>query len=180
MGGVSGVGKSTVINGALELWGGEVEIRKGSVLMAEFLGLKNTDQIKYQDPLKRRAARAYSIKKRLEMNGDAIFDGHFLIPAQSGYEKVFPEKYVERISAMCLVEAPAIRVLSNREGDATRDRVVQDLDQITQYAFEERSEAVRISREYEVSLWFIENESLNEAVAGMVGVFEEVFDANRH
>ena len=140
--GIPGVGKTTVINTAVE----QVKERSGEDVLILNIGtemfevatkaghVKDRDELrKLPSSIQREVQREAGavIAKKAEQ-GKAIVDTHTLIQTNNGYLIGLPEWVVTAISpkTVVLVEADSEKIASRRSGDETRTRDAQAVTEI--------------------------------------------------
>jgi adenylate kinase len=139
--GVPGVGKTTVINTALE----QVKERSGEDVLVLTIGtemfvvatkaghVKDRDELRklptsIQREVQRKAGEAIAKKAK----GKTIVDTHTLIQTKNGFLIGLPEWVVTAINpkTVILVEADSEKIASRRTGDETRTRDAQAVTDI--------------------------------------------------
>jgi adenylate kinase len=160
VGGIHGVGKSTLIDKALETGGIRTVILKGSGLMAEFLKI-SPEELPSRTPQEREAARAYMYEKMRTLES-GIRDGHFCVYTDAGYE--FPFNPDDRnVVAIVVLWSEPEEILQRRVG-LTRQRPLS-LEMITEQQQLEIEAGRKYASKISVPVYLIENRSGSNSVA---------------
>lgn len=179
--GVPGVGATTVTEGFVEDSGGWKHLNYGDVMFetARDEGLvESRDEIRRLDPdqqkrIQRMAAKELAAEGR---DGDVVVDTHCTIKTPRGYLCGLPEWVLKELEpdVVMLIEADPEEVRSRRQGDDSRARDVQSLDDIDQHQEVNRMAAVSYGALTGATVKIIQNHDggLDEAVEEVVAVLE--------
>ncbi|HEU5121723.1 MAG TPA: hypothetical protein VFT59_02665 [Candidatus Saccharimonadales bacterium] len=159
VGGVYGVGKTTIIERSLEVLATDRDVQipkiKGSAIMAKILGIP-PDLLPEQPEGSRKLAREMMYEEISRMP-DGVRDAHFaVVTERGGYE--FPRSNVDRfcVGALVVITADAETIAIRR---AAVGRVYRstDLDDIRQHQQIEAEAAARLANELGVPCYTIDN-----------------------
>jgi adenylate kinase len=171
IGGVYGVGKTTIINAALEDLKSEQRIIvpriKGSLIMARLLGVQ-PDQLPEVPEEERQRVREAMYKEIAEIP-HGVRDAHFaVLTANGGYE--FPRSPVDGrcVGALALVTADAAAIAQRRAGLGRPYRAT-DHAAIKTHLEVEQAAAEVLAQELAVPLYTIDNsgDTIQPAVSAM-------------
>ncbi|BDT94142.1 hypothetical protein IFM12275_41180 [Nocardia sputorum] len=166
VGGIYGVGKTTVIKACLAGFsedGIHIPLIKGSEIMARILGIP-VDQLPAQSNEARTTARAAMYKEIGEM-ASGVRDAHFSTVDQYGnVEYPRSEIDVARVTALALVTARP-KIIARRRTQIGRPFRPSDLSNIIEHQALEQEAAARLSAELDVPLHMIENNNEDPSLA---------------
>lgn len=153
VGGVYGVGKTSLIKKALKEHNIDIPALKGSLLMTEYLGLSSPKELSSQTPEKRQEARIYMFKI-LRNSQIGVRDAHFSILGDDGkYE--FPFDPNDNAVAAVLLWAEAEDILKHRK--RRKDKKKLDLIEIENHQKIERQGALDYSKKLDIPLYIIKS-----------------------
>ena len=178
IGGVKGVGKSSLLKAALKGLKREIPIGKGSVIMKELASLESVEELCLLDPEKRAILRDKSQDIMFNSKKDFVLDGHYSIPAKNGnYEFPFDKRHWQKIAAFAIITSTPDEVYARRASDVnikprelSQDAILADL-QI------EIKTAKELAKKYCKPLHIIENDSnFEKAALELQKIIEKVLD----
>jgi adenylate kinase len=159
VGGVYGVGKTTVIDRSLEILADTHNVQipkiKGSEIMAKILGIHH-DLLPEQPEESRKLAREMMYEEIARMP-DGIRDGHFAVVTERGdYE--FPRSPVDHfcVGALIIVTANA-EVVAARRAALGRIHRSTDLDDIRRHQRVEADAGAGLAEELGVPYYIVDN-----------------------
>lgn len=175
LGGVEGVGKSSLLQDALKTINKKIVVGKGSEIMKELAGLKSVSELRNLNPDNRLELRLRAHETMFKWNVDMVLDGHYAIPTRDDYEIPFDHRYAHRISAFCIVVGNPEIIYQRRLNDSKpRSRIL--IEKLTRDLDREYKVAQNLSTMYYKALYVVSNNSDKEtAVAYFKQVLEKVF-----
>lgn len=171
IGGVHGVGKTTLIDASLESLrtdrGLLVERIKGSLIMAEILGVHPDCLPEVPEEL-RHAARE-KMYAEIARKTSGVRDAHFSVLTAGGeYEFPRSETDAQCVGALAVVTADPF-VISKRRAELGRSHRTTDVEAITAHQAIELDAAMILAQELGVPLYTIDNSgcTIDEAVSAL-------------
>ena len=181
LGGVKGVGKTTVMDKALTCYDHFVKIAKCSEVMAHIAGMTSVECLDSMNPDFRESVRKQAHEYFFDQCCDMIIDGHYMIPYEDGtYEKPFQHDYAERIAAFVVIEADVDSIYRRRCNDFHLKRRKLCVETIKNELEMELLLAKELSEIYDKPLFVIENDMLHDASTEFRGVLDIVFNGHEH
>jgi adenylate kinase len=176
--GIPGVGKTTVLNAALEKLEEKFEIINFGDKMFEVAGkeglVSNRDEMRKLPPEVQKDIQklaAIAIAKRAEEN-NVIVDTHCTVKTPSGYLPGLPRWVLEELKPthIVLVEADPEEIQRRRTSDATRVRDEDSVEEIAQHQEINRAAAMAYAMFTGATVKIVENHDnrLEEAVDQLV------------
>ncbi len=162
VGGVPGVGKSTVLNILKDKLGARLEIvNYGTVMLeeAKLRGAADRDEIRKLPAQVQREIQASAARKIASMGAEfLVVDTHFSIKTPQGYLPGMPSHVVSALApgALVVLYASAEEVASRRAADPTRSRD-SSLESVREELEMEKLFAVAASNEIGAPLAIVEN-----------------------
>lgn len=177
--GIPGVGKTTVITGAIENLSKEgipfQSINFGTFMfeMAEQEELvKNRDQMRTLDRTVQRGLQSRAAEKIREIDGNVIVDTHASVKTHQGFLAGLPQWVLEALSpaSIVLVEADCDQILLRRLSDISRTRDMEGSRSIEGHQQFNRSISASYAAMSGCTVIIIKNQNglLNEAVEDLV------------
>lgn len=170
VGGVHGVGKSTLIKKALEISGINAPVIKGSEIMADYLKI-SPESLPFIGKQDRGKAREYMYEQFSSFTY-GIRDGHFCVYSDQGYE--FPANNKEKMSvtAAVVIVASPLQILFRRRR-VVRRRPLSIFSIIKQQKYEIRA-ANSYAQKNGIKFYKVRNNDFDKAVK----VLSEIFIAH--
>jgi len=172
IGGVHGVGKTTIIEAAKQYADKDVPLIKGSEIMAKILGI-SVEEIHEQSPEDRQAAREKMYTELLKIT-NGVRDGHYCVYTDTGYEFPFSSADKGRVAVAVALVASPNTVLERRKA-IDRERP-KDINKIKEQIELELFGAEQTAAKLDVPLEVIENEAHNQAAAKLGQLYREYLD----
>ncbi|MEM0118616.1 MAG: adenylate kinase [Conexivisphaerales archaeon] len=141
VGGLPGVGKTTVLNSVAEQIrssGMQVELVVfGSVMLEEAkkMGVTDRDQLRFLPVQQQRSLQVKAAKKINSISADfVLIDTHFVIRTPEGFWPGLPIDVLREINPthIIMIRAPVQAIISRREQDKARKRDFEPAEQIEQ------------------------------------------------
>jgi len=186
VGGVAGVGKSTVIGEArdrLEAEGYNV-YSVGSFMFeeAERRGLvEDRDQMRFLDESVQDQLKDYAVDQLIERSAageNFVLDSHYVIPTPDGYLPGLPNEDLERIGvdAYVLLFADPQVISERRVSDPSRQRDMDPIDEIARDLYHESEKAHEVAAKTNVPLYVIDTTrgDLSGSHERFIGVVDDV------
>ena len=179
--GVPGVGKTTVVNGALEHLKGEgIEYRSlnfGTFMfeVAEAEGMvKDRDGMRKLDRDQQKRLQKAAAQKMAQIPGNVIIDTHCTVKTPKGFLAGLPEWVLRELQPdmVVLVETDEDQILSRRLNDPTRTRDMEGSREIAFHQEFNRSMAAAYAMVSGCTISVVKNQDhlLEQAVARMADV----------
>jgi len=167
VGGISGVGKTTLLNGALNNINMDIQIGKGSEIMKNLANLTCSSELcnltqEYRNNLRKRAHDII-----FSSHDKIILDGHFAVPIKDGnYEIPYPEEYTDYIKGLVLISADAKSIYQRRQLDIKKKERPLDTHKITAGLEKELETITYLSKKYNKKMYIVENDKKEEKGIG--------------
>lgn len=164
IGGIKGVGKTTLIN-SLKPALSNYEIVDVTIHMREYTDLHNRDQLDEITVVDRFKAREYAFPKALQEKNQnkLIFDSHFCIPSVYGHEWGFPWSFIPDVNILVLITSTPNLILERRQQDINRKRGRVSLSEIELDMRIEMVYAEFIAKTINKPLYIIENSDVENS-----------------
>ncbi|GAK59297.1 hypothetical protein U27_06274 [Candidatus Vecturithrix granuli] len=176
VGGVHGVGKTTIIHKALAITKIDIPILKGSDFMAEFIGV-SPEELPFQDQERRQKARVYAYHKLQEYT-IGIRDSHFCVYTDHGYEFPFDIRDKGNIVSAVLIYGSVELILKQRQKGARLRPLNPDLIQ-EQQEYEKRG-AYHYAKELSIPLYEIQNiEGNDQCIRQFAEILYKYFQSDK-
>jgi adenylate kinase len=174
--GLSGVGKSSVVNSALAKVKGVVRVNFGDAILREALDeklVKNRDELRLLDPEVQRRLQAKAAAKIGQMEGKVVVDTHLTIPTPDGYVPGIPVEILVSLNPkrIVILEADPGDILKRRILDRGRSRVDESLEQIEEHFDFDRAAAISMSIHVGSPVKIIRNDVVEEAGEELARIF---------
>ncbi len=192
VGGVAGVGKSTVIGEArdrLEADGYNV-YSVGSFMFeeAERRGLvEDRDQMRFLEEELQDQLKDYAVNQLVERSAageNIVLDSHYVIPTPDGYLPGLPNEDLERIGvdAYVLLFADAQVISERRMSDPSRQRDMDPLDEIGRDLYHESQMAHEVAAQTNVPLYVIDTTHNNPSGYGerLIAVVDDISERTEY
>lgn len=166
--GLSGVGKSSVVNYALERIEGIKRVNFGDAIMKEALDrglVENRDELRLLDTSVQKQLQSSAAKKIGEMEGRVILDTHLTIPTPDGYVPGIPIDVLTELNPrkIVILEADPGDILKRRILDKGRARVDETLEEIEEHFDFDRAAAISMAIQVGSPVKIITNDVIGEA-----------------
>ena len=166
--GLSGVGKSSVVNYALSKVKEVKRVNFGDAILEEALKqnlVKNRDALRFLEPEVQRELQVRAAKKIGEMKGKIIVDTHLTIPTPDGYVPGMPlDTLVElKPKRIVILEADPGDILKRRILDKGRSRVDETLEQIEEHFDFDHAAAISMAIQVGSPVKIIRNDVVEQA-----------------
>lgn len=175
MGGINGVGKSSVCKELLPRL--NARYLHGSTLILKALSLDSQDELhKISSEQKGKLAKNL-IPRELAKNGSVIFDTHFVVFYPNGKEEVlFYDEYVGLINILVHIKATKEVIFERRQKDRPKRKRDLSLERIVKQQERSLEVARKISSLYNIPLIEIDNShnSLASATSDIISQLEEI------
>lgn len=172
VGGVHGVGKSTLIEKALKISGVDAPVIKGSKIMADFLKI-SPEELPFLKKDVRGEARQH-MYKQLSLFRHGIRDGHFCVYSGQGYEFPLDSREKDYVDAAVVIISSPLRILFRRR-KITRQRPLSIWSVIRQQEYEV-SAAKGYAKNLGIRLYKIRNNNFDKAAKTLSEIFIEHFN----
>jgi len=174
--GVSGVGKSTVVNEALKTVSGIEIVNFGDAILEEALREKlveDRDQLRLLETEVQRRLQVAVAKKIGQMKGKILVDTHLTIPTPDGYIPGLPSDVLEELKPkrIVIIEASPGDVLKRRLLDQSRSRVDESLEEIQEHLDVDHATAMAMAVQTGCSVKIIQNDIVEKAGKELARVF---------
>jgi adenylate kinase len=148
--GLSGVGKSSVVNHALEALNGVTRVNFGDAILKEALDEKlveNRDELRLLEPEDQKRLQAKAARRISSMEGKVIVDTHLTIPTPDGYVPGIPVEILINLNPkrIVILEADPGDILKRRILDRGRSRVDESLEEIEEHFDFDRAAAIAMA-----------------------------------
>lgn len=168
MAGLSGVGKSSVVNYALNRIEGVERVNFGDAIMQEALDqglVENRDELRLLGTSVQRGLQAKAAKKIGKMEGRVIVDTHLTIPTPDGYVPGVPIDILAELNPkkIVILEADPGDILKRRILDKGRERVDETLEEIEEHFDFDRAAAISMAIQVGSPVKIIRNDIIKEA-----------------
>lgn len=166
--GLSGVGKSSVVNHALEKVRGVERVNFGDAILNEALKdnlVENRDELRFLEPEVQRKLQARAARNISEMEGKVIVDTHLTIPTPDGYVPGIPVDILVSLnpSRIIILEADPGDILKRRILDRGRARVDESLEEIEEHFDFDRAAAIAMAIQVGAPVKIIRNDRVEVA-----------------
>lgn len=171
--GVSGVGKSTVLRGALEGAKDVTWVNYGDLFLKVALDqkiAKDRDELKHLQNEKIEEIQQLVWKDISEMDGRVIVDTHLTIESGKGFIPGLPYPMIKNLKPenIILVEVPPEEIMRRRKKDKDiRKREEQSIGNLCTHLDIDRAMGTAISFHLSCPLVIVDNIELDDAVASM-------------
>jgi adenylate kinase len=166
--GLSGVGKSSVVNRALAQVSEVKRVNFGDAILEEALKQKlveNRDELRLLETEVQRDLQARAAKHISEMEGKVIVDTHLTIPTPDGYVPGIPVDILVSLDPkrIIILEADPGDILKRRILDRGRARVDESLEEIEEHFDFDRAAAIAMAIQVGAPVKIIRNDVVEEA-----------------
>ena len=166
--GLSGVGKSSVVNHALSKVPDVVRVNFGDAILREALNeklVKNRDELRFLNPEVQRRLQAKAATKIGKMEGKVVVDTHLTIPTPDGYVPGIPVDILVSLNPkrIVILEADPGDILKRRILDRGRSRVDESLEQIEEHFDFDRAAAISMAIHVGSPVKIIRNDVVQKA-----------------
>ena len=166
--GLSGVGKSSVVNSALAKVKDVVRVNFGDAILREALDeklVKNRAELRWLEPEVQRRLQAKAAAKIGQMEGKVVVDTHLTIPTPDGYVPGIPVEILVSLDPkrIVILEADPGDILKRRILDRGRSRVDESLEEIEEHFDFDRAAAISMSIHVGSPVKIIRNDVVEEA-----------------
>lgn len=148
--GLSGVGKSSVVEYALKKSPGIRRVNFGDAILREATErnlVKNRDELRFLDLDVQRVLQVNAARRIGKMEGKVVVDTHLTIPTPDGYVPGIPLDILIELKPkrIVILEADPGDILKRRILDKGRARVDENLEQIEQHFDFDRAAAIAMA-----------------------------------
>ena len=166
--GLSGVGKSSVVNHALAMVEDVERVNFGDAILKEALKqklVKNRDELRLLEPEVQRRLQSTAAKKISRMEGKVIVDTHLTIPTPDGYVPGIPVDILVSLNPkrIIILEADPGDILKRRILDRGRARVDESLEEIEEHFDFDRAAAIAMAIHVGSPVKIIRNDVVEKA-----------------
>ena len=148
--GLSGVGKSSVVEYALKKSPGIRRVNFGDAILREATEqklVKNRDELRFLDLDVQRVLQVNAARRIVKMEGKVVVDTHLTIPTPDGYVPGIPLDILIELKPkrIVILEADPGDILKRRILDKGRARVDETLEQIEEHFDFDRAAAIAMA-----------------------------------
>jgi len=166
--GLSGVGKSSVVNRALAQASEVKRVNFGDAILEEALKqnlVENRDELRLLETEVQRELQARAAKNISEMEGKVVVDTHLTIPTPDGYVPGIPVDILVSLNPkrIIILEADPGDILKRRILDRGRARVDESLEEIEEHFDFDRAAAIAMAIQVGAPVKIIRNDVVEEA-----------------
>ncbi len=166
--GLSGVGKSSVVEYALKKSPGVKRVNFGDAILREATErnlVEDRDQLRFLDLETQRALQARAARRICRMHGKVVVDTHLTIPTPDGYVPGLPLDILIQLKPkrIIILEADPGDILKRRMLDKGRARVDENLEEIQQHFDFDRAAAIAMAIQVGAPVKIIKNDVLEKA-----------------
>ncbi|RLI29796.1 adenylate kinase [Candidatus Bathyarchaeota archaeon] len=166
--GLSGVGKSSVIEYALSKKPEVVRVNFGDAVLDEAMKMnlvKSRDELRLLDAEVQRDLQLRAARRIGNMEGKIVVDTHMTIPGPDGYLPGLPMDVLQELKPkkIIIIWAKPHEVLKRRLLDKTRTRVDEDMDEIGEHMDFDRAASMAIAVHLGIPVKPIENDIVERA-----------------
>ena len=180
MGGISGVGKSSLLDEICK----KIDLKKFKIAnrMVELLNVESYEKLWDLTVDERRRIRDMAFRDLLKYDVDCIFDGHFCLFEKGVIELGLPRKFAPYFSLFIVIKAPP-SVIYKRRKENTKIRLPLSVKDIEFYQEVEEAIASLYSRHLNIPLHKITNDRPLDVVSSeLVDIIlkeKETYESNK-
>lgn len=166
--GLSGVGKSSVVEYALKRSPGTRRVNFGDAILREATQrnlVKNRDELRFLDLEVQRELQVNAARRIGKMEGKVVVDTHLTIPTPDGYVPGIPLDILIELKPkrIVILEADPGDILKRRILDKGRARVDENLEQIEEHFDFDRAAAIAMAIQVGRPVKIIRNDVVERA-----------------
>ncbi len=175
--GISGVGKSTVINRAMPQLNLKV-VNWGDIMLEiakKEYNISSRDKMKFLSQEDTRKLQMKTVEMIKAINGDVLVDTHLAIESPTGFLQGIPSWVARELKPvkLILIEAPPEDISKRRKKDTSkRQRFAESVDDISRHLDMDRGIAAAISYDLGIPIKIVTNINLDDAVSEFLEAFD--------